>query len=81
MAVKIHVLTLFSVKLDRIRHFELTLTEVAHRIEKLERVKSNPFFLAHTVVCILSELATHSSQSLPLHFYTFDTIPHQKRKR
>ena len=49
MTAKSDVLALFSVKLDQVRHFELTFTEFAHRIEKLQRFKSVSLFVAHTV--------------------------------
>ena len=39
---------------NRARHFELVFTQFTHRIEKLERVKSVPFFLSSygTIKCL-----------------------------
>ena len=48
MTLENDILTLLSVKLDQIRHFELASAECALRIEKLERDKSYRF-LAHTI--------------------------------
>ena len=44
MTLENDILTLLSVKLDEIRHFELASAECALRIEKLEHDKSYRFF-------------------------------------